>query len=115
MRRDHSTMPIPSPFTLHNAIAAGRAPHPYRLRPHPPTSDFQSPSISRYDPPPNATESIMAPEPAIVTAGWPEVSGHLARTGIFHDDQLNPETAPRILADLVRRYTTVIGYGAEGS
>ena len=56
----------------------------------------------------------MAPEPAIVTAGWPEVSGHLARTGIFQKDQLNPETAPRILADLVRRYTTVIGYGAEG-
>ena len=27
---------------------------------------------------------------------------------------MNPETAPRILADLVRRYTTVIGYGAEG-
>ena len=56
----------------------------------------------------------MATEPAIVTAGWPEVSGHLARTGIFQDDQLNPETAPRILADLVRRYTTVISYGAEG-
>ena len=57
----------------------------------------------------------MAPEPAIVTAGWPpQVSGHLARTGILQEDQLNPETAPRILANLVRRYTTVIDYGAEG-
>ena len=56
----------------------------------------------------------MAPEPAIVTAGWLEVSVHLARTGIFQEDQLNPETTPRILADLVRRYTTIIGYGAEG-
>ena len=49
-----------------------------------------------------------------MTAGWPEVSGHLARTGIFGEDELNPETAPRILTDLVRRYTTIIGYGAEG-
>ena len=56
----------------------------------------------------------MAPEPAIMTAGWPEVAGHLARTGIFQEDQLNPEAAPRILADLVRRYTIIIGYGAEG-
>ena len=56
----------------------------------------------------------MAPEPTIVTAGWPEVSAHLSRTGIFQEEQLNPETAPRILADLVRRYTTIIGYGAEG-
>ena len=56
----------------------------------------------------------MAPEPAIVNAGWPEVSGYLARTGIFQQDQLNPEAAPRILADLVRRYTTIVGYGTEG-
>ena len=56
----------------------------------------------------------MAPEPAIVTGGWPEVSGYLARTGIFREDQLNPETAPRILGDLVRRYTTIIGYGVDG-
>ena len=49
-----------------------------------------------------AAERTMATEPAIVTAGWPEVSGQLARTGIFQEDQLNPETAPRILADLVR-------------
>ena len=97
-----------------DTIAARRAPHPHRLGPNPPASDFQSPSIFRYDLSPNRTESIMAPEPAIVTAGWPEVSGCLARTGIFQEDQLNPETAPRILGDLVRRYTTIIGYGVDG-
>ena len=56
----------------------------------------------------------MAKEPAVVTDGWPEISGSLARTGLFGEDQLNPKIAPRVLADLVRRYTTVVGYEAEG-
>ena len=49
-----------------------------------------------------------------MTDGWNEVSDSLAKTGLFKDDQLNPENAPRILADLVRRHTSVIGYGADG-
>lgn len=56
----------------------------------------------------------MAREPRIVFDGWPEISASLAKTGFFKEDQLNPEIAPRILADFVRRYTTVIAYGTEG-
>ena len=56
----------------------------------------------------------MTRKPAIVTDGWPEVSDSLAKTGLFQEDQLNPEIVLRILADLIRRYTTIIGYGAEG-
>ncbi len=33
---------------------------------------------------------------------------------MFEKNQLNPEAAPQILGDLVRRYTTIIGYGADG-
>ena len=53
-------------------------------------------------------------EPRIVNDGWAEVVGSLAGTGFFKEDQLNPEVALRILADIVRRYTTVIGYGEDG-
>ena len=56
----------------------------------------------------------MTRTPAVVTAGWQEISDSLARTGVFDENQLNPETAPRVLGDFVRRYTTIIGYGAEG-
>ncbi|MCY4239001.1 MAG: hypothetical protein OXC93_11725 [Rhodospirillaceae bacterium] len=56
----------------------------------------------------------MTRKPAVVTAGWQEVSDSLARTGIFKENQLNPETVPRILGDFVRRYTTIIGYGIDG-
>ena len=56
----------------------------------------------------------MTRKPAVVTAGRQEVSDSLARTGVFEENQLNPEIAPRILGDFVRRYTTIIGYGAEG-
>lgn len=56
----------------------------------------------------------MSRKPAIVTDGWPEVSDSLARTGYFQDDRLRPEIVLRVLADAVRRYTTIIGYGAEG-
>lgn len=56
----------------------------------------------------------MANKPAVVTAGWQEVSDSLARTGVFEENQLNPETMPRVLGDFVRRYTTIIGYGVEG-
>ena len=62
----------------------------------------------------NAADHSMTIEPRIVTDGWPEISDSLARTGFFAEDQLTPETAPRVLADLVRRHTTVIGCGAEG-
>ena len=55
----------------------------------------------------------MTGPPAVVTAGWQEISDSLARTGVFDENQLNPETAPRVLGDFVRRYTTIIGYGAE--
>ena len=56
----------------------------------------------------------MTKKPSVVTKGWSEVAGYLQRTGFFQEDQLNPETVPRILADEVRRYTTIIGYGVEG-
>ena len=52
----------------------------------------------------------MARKPAVMTAGWQEVSDSLARTGVFEDNQLNPETVPGILGDFVRRCTTIIGY-----
>ena len=57
----------------------------------------------------------MTREPAIVTDGWAEVSASLAETGFFKEGQLNPATVPEILINLVRRYTTVIGYGADGT
>ncbi len=57
----------------------------------------------------------MAKEPDIVTNGWLEVAGSLEATGFFLKEQLNPEVVPRILADLVRRYTTVIGYEVDGT
>lgn len=57
----------------------------------------------------------MTRQPAIVTEGWPEASTSLAGTGFFDEAQLKPEILPRVLADLVRRYSTVIGYGADGA
>ena len=57
----------------------------------------------------------MTREPAIVTDGWAEVSANLAETGFFEEGQLNPGTVPEILINLVRRYTTVIAYGVEGT
>ena len=57
----------------------------------------------------------MTRKPAIVTDGWAEVSASLAETGFFEEDQLNPGAVPEILINLVRRYTTVIAYGAEGT
>ena len=56
----------------------------------------------------------MTRKPNIVTKGWSEVVGSLKRTGFFREDQLNPETVPRLLADEVRRYTTIVGYGVKG-
>ena len=55
----------------------------------------------------------MNRQPNTVTAGWPELQSSLALTGYFQDDQLNPEAVLYILADLVRRHTTVIGYVEE--
>ena len=57
----------------------------------------------------------MTRRPAIVTDGWAEVSDSLARTGYFQDDQLRPEIVLQLLAESARRYTTIIGYGAEGT
>ena len=57
----------------------------------------------------------MTREPAIVTDGWAEVSASLAETGFFEEDQMNPGTVPGILIDLVRHFTTVIAYGADGT
>lgn len=48
-----------------------------------------------------------------MTDEWPEILDNLARTGFFEEDQLEPETATWILAYLVRRFTTVIGYMTE--
>lgn len=56
----------------------------------------------------------MTREPAVVTDGWLEVSDSLRRTGFFEENQLNPEVAPRVMGDIVRRYTTIIGYGVKG-
>ena len=55
----------------------------------------------------------MITQPRIVTDGWQEIADFLQETGYFADDQLNPEIAPRILADSVRQYTTNIGYAAN--
>ena len=57
----------------------------------------------------------MTKEPVIVTDGWAEMSASLAETGFFEEDQLNPATVPEILINLVRHYTTVIAYGADGT
>ena len=56
----------------------------------------------------------MTREPNIVTKGWFEVAGSLKKTGFFREDQLNPESVPLLLADLVRRYPTIVGYGVDG-
>ena len=56
----------------------------------------------------------MTRKPNIVTKGWSEVVSSLKMTGFFRENQLNPETVPLILADEVRRYTTIIGYGVNG-
>lgn len=77
-------------------------------------TDIHIQSINQYDLLPNTTAFTMAPKPAVVTAGWHDAASHIAKTGIFQEGQLNPETAPRILADLVCRYTTIIGSGVEG-
>ena len=57
----------------------------------------------------------MTRKPEIVTHGWAEVSTSLAETGFFKEYQLNPRTVPEILINLVRRYTTVIAHGEEGT
>ena len=57
----------------------------------------------------------MSRQPRIVINGWLEVASSLEQTGFFRDDQLNPGTAPRILANLVRRYATIIAHGADGT
>ena len=56
----------------------------------------------------------MTRKPSVVTKGWSEVAGSLKKTGFFREDQLNPETLPRLLADEVRPYTTIVGYGVNG-
>lgn len=56
----------------------------------------------------------MTKKPSVATKGWSEVAGSLKKTGFFREDQLNPETLPRLLADEVRRYTTTVGYGVNG-
>ena len=52
--------------------------------------------------------------PNIVANRWHEVASSLEKTGFFQEDQLNLEDVLRILTDLVRRYTAVLGYVAEG-
>ncbi|MXW84480.1 MAG: hypothetical protein F4Z55_00635 [Boseongicola sp. SB0667_bin_21] len=49
-----------------------------------------------------------------MTEGWNDVLPSLATTGFFEEAQLKPEVVPLVLADLVRRYSTVIGYGIDG-
>ena len=43
----------------------------------------------------------MTRKPAIVTDGWPEVSDSLAKTGLFQEDQLNPEIVLRALSEQI--------------
>lgn len=50
----------------------------------------------------------------IVTDEWQEKIRLLQKTGFFRDEELSPEVATRKLAYLVRRSTTIIGYGADG-
>ncbi len=57
----------------------------------------------------------MTKKPAIVINGWAEILADIAETGFFRKDQLNPQTVPQILINLIRRYTTVIAYEAEGT
>ena len=52
--------------------------------------------------------------PNIVANRWHEVASSLEKTGFFQEDQLNLEDVLRILPDLVRRDTAVLGYVAEG-
>ena len=68
--------------------------------------------------PPNITlfqsrQCNVCKQPKIVTDGWLDVADTLGKTGFFYGDMLNPRGVPQILADLVRRYTTVIGYRAN--
>ena len=56
----------------------------------------------------------MSRNPNIATNEWREVASSFKKTGFFREDQLNPMEVLWILADLVRRYTTVIGYVTEG-
>lgn len=62
----------------------------------------------------NCGGSTMDKRLGIVTKGWHEIASSLEKTSFFQEYRLNPKTLPLILADLVRRYTTVIGCEAEG-
>ena len=50
----------------------------------------------------------MSRNPNIATNEWREVASSFKKTVFFREDQLNPMEVLRILADLVRRYTTVL-------
>lgn len=48
------------------------------------------------------------------TKRWREARSCLAKTGFLEDSQSSPDEVLRGLADLVRRFTTVIGYASDG-
>ena len=53
-------------------------------------------------------------QPGIITEGWADVADDFKRTGFFRDGNLDPGVVPRFLGEFIRRYTVIIGYGAEG-
>ena len=47
--------------------------------------------------------------------GWQEIIDLIQETGYFRDEELNPEITTRKLVYMVRRFTTIIGYGTDGT
>ena len=56
----------------------------------------------------------MSQEANIETERWYEFRGDLASTGFFDDSQLTPDIVQRKFNDVVKGYTTVIGFVGEG-
>ena len=56
----------------------------------------------------------MTTETTIGTAHWYKFPGRLAQTGFFEEGELNPDTVQRTFSNIVKGYTTVIGYLTAG-
>ena len=50
-----------------------------------------------------------------VPDGWQEIIDLIQETGYFRDEDLSPEKAAPKLVYMIRRFTTIIGYGADGT
>ena len=59
-------------------------------------------------------ENTMSKSQDVATGKWHEETSCLEKTGFFTKAQLSSDDFLRVLADRVRRFTTVVGYMTEG-